>query len=314
MNMRAEGSSVQFSIAAVERDTGLGKDTLRVWERRYGFPQPQRDSSGERIYPLEQVEKLRVIKRLLDQGLRPGRVVPLPIEALHALSIQQASQAQHLQGLQAHEDLLNYMALIRQHELENLRNGLSQALVHKGLSPFIEQVVAPLTSMVGEAWMRGELQVFEEHLYTECVSGLLRGVLNDLVETTRSATPTVLLTTFPQEAHGLGLLMAECMFALHGARCVSLGTQTPLHDIAQAVVAHQAQVVALSFSASMNPKHVLDGLVELRQRIAPEVQIWAGGRNPVLQRREQSQALVLNSLEQIGHALQNWRESQPARP
>ena len=64
MNMRAEGSSVQFSIAAVERDTGLGKDTLRVWERRYGFPQPQRDSSGERIYPLDQVEKLRVIKRL----------------------------------------------------------------------------------------------------------------------------------------------------------------------------------------------------------------------------------------------------------
>jgi hypothetical protein len=27
-----------MNIAAVERETGLGKDTLRVWERRYGFP------------------------------------------------------------------------------------------------------------------------------------------------------------------------------------------------------------------------------------------------------------------------------------
>ena len=28
-----------LSIAAVERETGLGKDTLRAWERRYGFPE-----------------------------------------------------------------------------------------------------------------------------------------------------------------------------------------------------------------------------------------------------------------------------------
>ena len=37
-----------WSIAEVERETGLGKDTLRVWERRYGFPVPQRDRLGER--------------------------------------------------------------------------------------------------------------------------------------------------------------------------------------------------------------------------------------------------------------------------
>ena len=37
-----------FNIAAVERDTGLSKDVLRVWERRYGFPAPTRDDNGER--------------------------------------------------------------------------------------------------------------------------------------------------------------------------------------------------------------------------------------------------------------------------
>ncbi|MCK7493491.1 MAG: MerR family transcriptional regulator [Comamonadaceae bacterium] len=35
----------------MERDTGLSKDTLRVWERRYGFPLPGRDALGERTYP-----------------------------------------------------------------------------------------------------------------------------------------------------------------------------------------------------------------------------------------------------------------------
>ena len=78
--------TLMMSIAAVERDTGLSKDTLRVWEKRYGFPTPMRDAQGERCYPLEQVERLRLIKRLLDVGHRPGRVVALPVADLQALA------------------------------------------------------------------------------------------------------------------------------------------------------------------------------------------------------------------------------------
>ena len=66
----------RLSIAAVERDTGLSKDTLRVWERRYGFPCPERDQAGDRIYPPEQVVRLHTIRRLMDAGHRPGRWRP----------------------------------------------------------------------------------------------------------------------------------------------------------------------------------------------------------------------------------------------
>jgi len=86
MNDRTVNTALQLSIAAVERDTGIGKDTLRVWERRYGFPQPRRDGSGDRQYPLDQVERLRVIKRLLDGGHRPAQVVALPIDELDVLA------------------------------------------------------------------------------------------------------------------------------------------------------------------------------------------------------------------------------------
>ncbi len=62
---------LMMSIAAVERDTGLSKDTLRIWERRYGFPDPVRDGQGERCYPMDQIERLRLIKRLLGRGAPP---------------------------------------------------------------------------------------------------------------------------------------------------------------------------------------------------------------------------------------------------
>ena len=57
----SDSAVVHLSISAVERDTGLSKDNLRVWERRYGFPNPQRDAFGERIYPLEQVDRKSVV-------------------------------------------------------------------------------------------------------------------------------------------------------------------------------------------------------------------------------------------------------------
>lgn len=79
-------SNSTFNIAAVERDTGLSKDVLRMWERRYGFPVPDRDSNGERCYPTEQVERLRVIKRLMDSGHRPGKLLAMPPEALAELA------------------------------------------------------------------------------------------------------------------------------------------------------------------------------------------------------------------------------------
>jgi DNA-binding transcriptional MerR regulator len=52
-------------INAVERETGISKELLRMWERRYHFPNPERDSQGDRVYPADQINKLRIIRRLI---------------------------------------------------------------------------------------------------------------------------------------------------------------------------------------------------------------------------------------------------------
>ncbi len=302
-----------MSIAAVERDTGIGKDTLRIWERRYGFPQPERDQFGERCYLLDQVEKLRVIRRLMDQGHRPGRIVGLPVEELQRLSQGQmgALEKMPLDETEPSTDLRNFLQRILRHDAEGLRHSLNQALVTLGHQRFIHHLVAPLNSLVGDTWMRGELQIFEEHLYTECMNSVLRQAINNIPDPGPSNQPCVLMTTFPQESHGLGLLMAECILKLQGCRCLSLGVQTPLRDIVLAAQAHRADVVALSFSLSLNPNHVLDGLVELRSQLAPEVQIWAGGRSPVLYRRPPAGVVVMGQLEDIPARVQAWRQAHP---
>jgi len=75
----------RYRIGAVATMTGISTHALRVWERRYGFPVPQRGAAGERLYPPEQVTRLRLIRRLMNGGLRPNKVVPLPETELRAL-------------------------------------------------------------------------------------------------------------------------------------------------------------------------------------------------------------------------------------
>jgi DNA-binding transcriptional MerR regulator/methylmalonyl-CoA mutase cobalamin-binding subunit len=313
-----------LSIGAVERDTGLGKDTLRVWERRYGFPQPGRDARGERMYPMDQVEKLRIIRRLLDLGLRPNKIVARSIAELHELSgrIQTTRQpgtkppveeADEISQTAQSETLNDLMNLIQQHQVEALRQRLAEHIFHLGLDQFIRQIAAPLVHRVGDAWALGQLAIFEEHLFSESLNQVLRQAICTIPSPNTGASPprpSILLTTFPQESHGLGLLMAEAMFTMAGARCISLGVQTPIVDIAEAAQCQNCNIVALSFSTSLNGNVVLSGLEELRQQMPSHIEIWAGGSNPILQRRPPKGIEVLTNLDSIPTILDRWRASQ----
>ncbi len=305
-----------MSIGAVERDTGLSKDALRVWERRYGFPMPLRDQLGERAYPLDQVNKLRVLKRLLDQGHRPGKIIHLNVQELQNLVQEVAQTGSTVSAGGIEQTVLQaYLDLCKSHQAEALRHGLSQAISRMGLKRFVIDLLAPLNRLVGEAWAGGGLQVFEEHLYTESVQTVMRAAISTLhpAQTASPARPRILLTTLPQEQHGLGLLMAEAIFALEGASCISLGVQTPIIEIVGAAQSQQAHIVALSFSAATNPRQVLDSLLDLRNKLPGEIEIWAGGHCPVLLRRPPPFLQVLTDLAEIPDALTDWQVSRHAR-
>jgi DNA-binding transcriptional MerR regulator/methylmalonyl-CoA mutase cobalamin-binding subunit len=288
-----------LSISAVERETGLSKDTLRVWERRYGFPAPGRDSNGERLYTPEEVEKLRFIKHLLDRGARPSKVVGLPMAAL---------QSQVGSGSSTTADppqLLEVLRLVKTHNVSRLRQQLGEMLLLQGIERFLLETAAPLNQIVGDAWMRGEIQVFEEHLYTEITQGLLRTAAASVSRA--NEPPRVLLTTLPGEQHTLGLLMAECMLRARGATCLMLGPQTPVGEIVSAAQAQGADVVGLSFSAAYPAHTAIDALVGLRALLPAGTEIWTGGSNPALFRRIPEGVLPMRDLAGIPDTVARWR-------
>lgn len=263
-----------FTIATVERETGLSKDVLRMWERRYGYPQPARDEHGERIYTPEQVSRLRQIKRLMDQGYRPGKLLAMPPDQLGQLAPRRVPMAA-ADDMKAGDDVIDLLDILRRHDGNAFMQGLLQQLARRGLNGFVHDIVAPLTHAVGESWQEGSIQIFEEHLFSELTERVLRQAVSSLPAPI--ARPKVLLTSVSGEEHVLGLLMVEALLTVEGISCIPLGTGTPLLEIARAAQAHEVDVVALSFSLAFPQRQIADILTQLTATLPAGCQVWAGG-------------------------------------
>ena len=78
-------TDASFSPSEIERVTGFGKDQLRKWRQRFGFPLLESTVNGKSAYSSQTVDKLLLIKRLLEAGFRLGQVVGMTTPGLENL-------------------------------------------------------------------------------------------------------------------------------------------------------------------------------------------------------------------------------------
>ena len=290
-----------LSIAEVERQTGIRPATLRMWEKRYGFPQPMRDQHGDRVYPPSQVERLQAARRFLDQGLRPGKIFSggAGLDALIAATPGPVSAT----SSGPYQPILD---LLRDYRLAELHGHFQFRLLDLGLRRFVIEYLAPLSAEVGRAWGRGELPVRSEHLYSQLAMSILHARQAGIRATGRQG-PKVVLATITGEAHALGILMAEAVLTTHGVECIQLGSDLPAMEIAAAARETGADIVALSFSSWFPRKSALRMIRELRAALPPATVLWVGGDGAPEAAALTAGVHVFDTLAAIEPALLFWR-------
>lgn len=283
-----------FSIGSVERDTGIGKDTLRIWERRYGFPIPQRNPKGERIYTDEQVKCLQAIKRLLDKGMRPGKIVGLSYAELDEL-IQSSHVKQ--QSSEVDEQLQPYIDCLVAHQGTQLNTLFEQALIQQGLNDFILNTVSPLLSIIGDRWAKGDLNVYEEHWFSRQLTQFLDIALSKLP--INQSSPSIVLATLPNESHALALLMLEALLRNSDHYTINLGTEVPVEQLVLAVERYQPQALFLSFSDAYNSNTLKSDILDLANRLSDPIPIWIGGSGVKRMRKLPPNIIIENNLQAV---------------
>lgn len=283
-------------MGGVTRATGLGPHTLRAWERRYGFPRPERLPSGHRRYRQEDVATLRLMARALAAGHRPSDLVALSADRLHELLgggtapvTDEASWSEVA------------LALARKLDRPGLVRELVAAAARLGARELLRARVEPLLLAVGDAWRAGRLDIRHEHFVSEIVDGVLRATRAPL-EAGISGRP-VLLTTLPGEPHALGLQMAALTVVLAGQPVAVLGVQTPVEEIVSAAGECAAWAVGLSISAATASPATAAAVRQLRRALDPGTHLWLGGAGGPLLRRLPDGCVALPTLDHLERAL-----------
>jgi len=256
-----------INITQLSYEVGISVDTLRIWERRYGFPNPERDRRGHRRYPDEQVEELRVVKQLQVIGYRPSNIFALSSsERRKLLSLKQGGS-----GVD-NETLWHLASGLTPKEIDSeLRRQLQQL----GLQEFIYQIAVPLLEVLGRGWENKSISIAREHLVSDRLEALLKEQLK-IVETGPSPS-TILFLTLSGEQHRLGQLMAALLFQQQGIGCIFLNEAMPLSEIPGLAVELGVAAVAVSFSVHFLIRRAKVDLASLRNALPSHIKLIAGG-------------------------------------
>jgi MerR family transcriptional regulator, light-induced transcriptional regulator len=251
--MAADG---QLRIGELSRRSGVSPELLRAWERRYGLLRPTRSAGGLRLYSSADVERIRVMRQHLAEGLAAAEAAALaaggpsgdrgaPV-ALSPTAVRD-ELAEALDGF----DEAGAQAI------------LDRLLASTTIDTLLGEVVLPYLRELGERWQRGEASIAQEHFS----SGVLRGRLLGLARGWGLGIgPRAILACLPGEQHDLGLIGFGLALRSHGWRIVYLGPDTPIATVVDVSGLLQPDLVVLHAVSGEWLRPVVEELRALARR------------------------------------------------
>jgi DNA-binding transcriptional MerR regulator/methylmalonyl-CoA mutase cobalamin-binding subunit len=257
-------------IRTVANLTGINPVTLRAWERRYNLITPRRTPKGHRLYTEHDVELIKQVLELLDQGISISQVKPL---------LEQSPGQQHGTALAETGDvwkdyqqkMLSAVERFDEHVLDSTYN---DALSLYPVDVVNQRLVSPLLRIIGEHWKERETGIVEEHFFSVYLRNKLGSRIHHLNQ--RSSGPLLLLACLPGEYHEIGLLLFALATVNFGYRVLVLGSNTPLDQLPK--VLQQQSCTGIVLSGSARP---LRGLFdsELPELVKnSDIPVFVGGR------------------------------------
>lgn len=272
-----------LNIGALSTATGVPVETIRTWERRYGFPESARNEAGHRIYRLDTIEHLRLITAILAEGYRPSQLQGQSREELAELLRRTTGEDENDQAAADEGDeevceewIQEWLAGVTQLNRGQFSSDLRREYNRMDALAFLKCRIGPFLVALGEGWAAGNLSVLHEHFASECIRDFLTATWRPMSEMARGEL--VILATLSGEQHCLGLHMAALVAALADRSILFIGSSAPVEAIAEAVSNSEAQTVAISISRYADVEASQSFLEQLRQLVGSDVDIVIGGQ------------------------------------
>jgi len=275
MSGRPAGQA-RYPIRAVSKLTGIGIDTLRAWERRYGAVTPTRDDRG-RMYTEADVARLRLLNGAVEEGHSIGRLAALSNDQLRDLCAEAAAAVPA--AVPTRRTPLETTALLtalREYDAVGLDQELSRLAAVLRPLDLLQDVLMPVLTQVGDDWHRGRTRIAHEHLMSSTMRNLLGAFLR--LYARRETSVRLLFATPSGERHEIATLGAAMLAASAGLGVSYLGADLPAREIIDSVEPAGAGVLVLGLTTAVADKVRERELKTIVRELPDAVELWAGGR------------------------------------
>ena len=230
-----------YSIADLEKLSGIKSHTIRIWEKRYNIVSPERSDTNIRAYNDDQLKKILNISFLINNGLKISKIASLSLDELSSKVISLTSNSASFEAqindfvicsLQFDEPLFNKT-------YNTLREDYSLSFVY-------ENVFIPSLRRIGALWSSGELFPAQEHFLSNLIKQKFFHAI-EVAESSLKRNKKAYLFLPPWEDHDFALLYSNMILKQNGFDVVNVGKTMTFESILQCIEKVKPDILFTTF-------------------------------------------------------------------
>ena len=214
-----------YTIKDLEQISGIKAHTIRIWEQRYGFLQPQRTETNIRSYSADDLKVILNVSLLNKYGYKISHIDKMSSadmeEKIMGLNQMDAEKERVVNALIKDMVSLNTNSFERQ---------LDAYIATKGIEKTITDIIFSFLERVGVLWITNHINPAQEHL---CSNIIRQKIILGIEKLPKIYTANMHIVLFMPEGeyHEVGLLFVHFLLKQKGISVDYLGANVPTVDI-----------------------------------------------------------------------------------
>ncbi len=228
----------RYTIADLEKLTGIMAGTIRIWERRYRIIKPHRTDTNRRWYDDDDLKRIISIAILNRSGLKISKIAALTSQEI-AGKVDRLTRESSDTDTQI-DSLIVAMTEFNENAINDI---LMRSIINTEFEVTFENIVFPFLRRVGIMWNTGSADIGAEHFVSNIFRKRLIGAIDSLSPGDKPDRKKVILYLPENELHELGLLFYTFIARKSGHEVLYLGQSTPFNALADVVERWQPDIL-----------------------------------------------------------------------
>lgn len=216
-----------YTIKDLEQISGIKAHTIRIWEQRYHFLQPQRTETNIRTYSGEELKTILNVSLLNKYGFKISHIDKMSLDQMEEkiLTLNQFDA----QKERVVNELIKDMVSLN---MVNFERQLDLYIGQKGIDKTITEIIFLFLERVGILWVTNHINPAQEHLASNIIRQKIILGIEKLPKITQYHDKRIVLFLPEGEYHEIGILYVHFLLKQKGIYIDYLGTNTPILDLA----------------------------------------------------------------------------------